>query len=120
MGSEHITKKIVVVTRNERALTLKENLKKIGITAMTIADITTWTLSKKIMLQRRGIPVTYDLTHRAKIEIIVTNDLLDRAVDTIIQSTKTGKAGDGILYVTNVEDLINISTSQKGENAFGG
>jgi nitrogen regulatory protein PII len=74
MWSERIMKKITAYVRSERALGLKEELRKIGIRAMTIGDITTWTSSKIISVKRRGIPILYDLVHMAKIECYIVGD----------------------------------------------
>ncbi len=110
-------KKLVAYIRTERALILKEALRKMGISAMTIADITAWTSYRKISLQRRGIPVSYDLVHMAKIEIFITDDLLDRILNVIIEYTRTGEHGDGVITVSNLDQVINISTLGKNENA---
>lgn len=118
MGSECITKKVVAIIRTERALVLKEQLSKIGISAMIIGDITAWAGQRKIALQRRGIPVSYDLIHRAKVEIFISDDQLDQVLKTIIEMTRTGEPGDGIITVSNLEQIINIFTLQQGENAL--
>lgn len=117
MGSERITKKVVAMIRTERAQVLKDQLRKIGILAMTIADITAWTLGRKITLQRRGIPVSYDLVHKAKIEIYITDDLLDQVLKTITDYSRTGEVGDGVIIVSNLEQVINITTLRKNEDA---
>lgn len=117
MGSERITKKVVAIIRTERAQVLKDQLRKIGILAMTIADITAWTLGRKITLQRRGIPVSYDLVHMAKIEAYIPDDQLDQVVNVITNCTRTGELGDGIIIVSNLEQVINISTLRKNEDA---
>jgi nitrogen regulatory protein P-II 1 len=87
---------------------------------MTIGDITAWAGQRKITLQRRGIPISYDLIHRAKVEIDITDDQLERVVNTIIDTTRTGQPEDGRITVLNLEQVINISTLQKGENALEG
>ena len=119
MGSECITKKVVAIIRTERAQVLKEQLSKIGISAMTIGDITAWAGLRKIALERRGIPVSYDLIHRAKIEIFIRDDQLDQVVKAITD-TRTGQPGDGIITVSNLEQVINISNLQKNEDALHG
>ena len=69
-------------------------------------------------VQRRGIPVSYDLIHRAKVEIFISDDLLNQVVKAITEITRTGEPGDGIIAVSNLEQIINISTLQEGENAL--
>lgn len=111
-------KKVVAYIRSERALVLKEELRKIGITAMTIADITAWTSSSKVTLQRRGVPISYDLVHRAKIEAIISEDLLARVLKVITDYTRTGEPGDGVITVSNLDQVINISTLRNDEEAL--
>lgn len=118
MGGERIMKKVVAMIRTERVLALKEQLSKIGISAMTIAEITAWAGQGKIALQRRGLPISYDLIHRAKIEIFIPDDQLDQVLKTIIETTRSGKPEDGIVTVSNLEQIINIFTLQEGENAL--
>ncbi len=110
-------KKIVAYIKSQKALILKEQFNKIGIRAMTIADITAWTSYKKVTLQRRGIPVSYDLVHMAKIEVYIPDDLVDKVVDLITNYCKTGELGDGIITVSNLDQVINISTQKKNEDA---
>jgi nitrogen regulatory protein PII len=83
MGGERIMKKVVAMIRTERVVALKEHLSKIGITVITIADITAWAIPTKIALQRREIPLSYDLIHRAKVEIFISEDLLNQVVKAI-------------------------------------
>lgn len=118
MGGERIMKKVVAMIRTERVLALKEQLSKIGISAMTIAEITAWAGQGKITLQRRGLPISYDLIHRAKIEIFIPDDQLDQVLKTIIEITRSGNPEDGIVTVSNLEQIINIFTLQEGENAL--
>lgn len=115
---ERIMKKVVAMIRSERAVVLKEHLSKIGITVITIADITAWAGPTKFALERRGIPVSYNLIHRAKVEIFISDDLLNQVVKAIMEITRTGEPGDGIIAVSNLEQIINISTLQEGENAL--
>jgi nitrogen regulatory protein PII len=119
MGSEHIMKKVVAIIRTERVLVLKERLREIGVTAMTIGDITAWTLHRKITLQRRGIPVSYDLVHMAKMELYIPDDQLDRVLSTITDNARTGHPGDGLIEVSDLEQIINIFTQNKQEDALG-
>lgn len=110
-------KKIVSYIRTERAPVIKGELGKIGILAMTIADITAWTSHKKVAVQRRGIPVSYDLVHMAKIEVFISDHHLDKVIKVITDYSKTGERGDGIITVSNLEEVINISTLLKDEDA---
>ena len=111
-------KMVVAIIRSERARILKQRLGEIGITAMTIADITAWSQHRKITLQRRGIPVSYDLVHMAKMELFVPDDQLDQVISTIKDNVRTGQPGDGVIAVSDLEQLINISTLKEQEDAL--
>jgi hypothetical protein len=65
---------------------------------MTIGDITAWAGQKKFALQRRGIPVSYSLIHRVKMEIFIRDDQVDQVIKAIID-TRTWKQGDGMITV---------------------
>ncbi|HEY7569790.1 MAG TPA: P-II family nitrogen regulator [Nitrososphaeraceae archaeon] len=110
-------KKVTAYIRSQKALKLKEQLNKAGIVAMTIADITAWTSYRKVTLQRRGIPVTYDLVHMAKIEVYIPDDMVDQVLKVITDNTRTGELGDGIITVSNLDQVINITTLMKNEDA---
>jgi len=110
-------KKITAYIRSQRALVLKEQLREIGIRAITIADITAWTSYRKVTVQRRGIPVSYDLVHMAKIEAYIPENQVEQVIKVIIDNTKTGELGDGIITVSNLDQIINISTLRKNEDA---
>lgn len=110
-------KKITSYIRSEGALVLKEQLREIGIRAITIADVTAWTSSRKVTAQRRGIPISYDLVHMTKIEALIPDDQIDQVLNLIIDNTRTGELGDGIITVSNIEEVIDISTLRKNEEA---
>jgi nitrogen regulatory protein P-II 1 len=109
-------KGVVAIIRTERILFLKEQLSQIGIFAMTIGDITACA-EKKFALLRRGIPVSYSLIHRVKIEIFIRDDQVDQVIKAIID-TRTGKQEDGMITLSSLEQIINFSNLQKNEDAL--
>ena len=111
-------KMVIAIIRSDRARILKERLGEIGISAMTIADITAWSQYRKIKLQRRGIPVSYDLRHMAKMELFIPDDQLDRVISTITENVRTGQPGDGLIAVSDLEHVISISTLKEQEDAL--
>lgn len=111
-------KKVVAIIRTDRVVLLKKRLHEIGIMAMAIGDITAWTLYRKTTLQRRGIPVPYDLVHMAKLELYIPDDQLDQVLSTITDNAHTGYPGDGVIAVSDLEQIINISTLKKQEDAL--
>lgn len=85
---------------------------------MTISTVSGWSKQRELHLQWRGQPVAYDLLPRVKFEIVIPDEHLDRTVQTIIESARTGESGDGIVFVTTIEQAINISTLDKGDAAI--
>jgi hypothetical protein len=69
-------------------------------------------------LQWRGQPVAYDLLPKAKFEIVVPDEKMDKVVQAVIESARTGEHGDGVVFVNTVEQAINISTLDKGDAAI--
>src|SRR5579884_2682370 len=85
---------------------------------MTISTVSGWSKQRELHLQWRGQPVAYDLLPRVKFEIVIPDEHLDRVVQTIIESARTGESGDGVVFVTTIEQAINISTLDKGDSAI--
>jgi nitrogen regulatory protein P-II 1 len=85
---------------------------------MTITSVSGWSKQRELHLQWRGLPVSYDLIPRSKFEIIIPDDQLDFVLKTITENARTGEHGDGLIFVTNVEEAINIATLDRGEKAI--
>lgn len=113
-----ILKKVESIVRSEKLPILKEKLRQIGVGGMTISTVSGWSKQRELHLQWRGQPVAYDLLPRVKFEIVIPDEHLDRTVQTIIESARTGESGDGIVFVTTIEQAINISTLDKGDSAI--
>jgi nitrogen regulatory protein PII len=74
--------------------------------------------TERIALAMERTTVAYDLLPRVKFEIVIPDEHLDRVVQTIIESARTGESGDGVVFVTTIEQAINISTLDKGDSAI--
>ena len=94
---------------------VKERLRQLGIGGMTISTVSGWSKQRELHLQWRGQPVAYDLLPKAKFEIIVTDDRMDSVIQAITESARTGEHGDGVIFVSTIEQAINITTLDKGE-----
>ena len=110
-------KKIDAIVRSERASLIKQRLKGIGIAGMTISNVSGWSKQRELHLQWRGQKVEHDLLPKIKFEILVTESQIDCAIQTIIESARTGEHGDGIVFVSSVEKVINITTMDEDEKA---
>ncbi len=108
-------KKIDAIIRSERMPLVKERLRQLGIGGMTISTVSGWSKQRELHLQWRGQPVAYDLLPKAKFEVIVPDDRMDSVVQAITESARTGEHGDGVIFVSTIEQAINITTLDKGE-----
>jgi nitrogen regulatory protein P-II 1 len=111
-------KRVEAIVRVERLPIVKEHLREIGIGGMTITSVSGWSKQRELHLQWRGLPVSYDLIPRSKFEIIIPDDQLDFVLKTITENARTGEHGDGLIFVSNVEEAINIATLDRGEKAI--
>lgn len=87
---------------------LKERLRDLGVTGMTITTVSGWSKQRELHLQWRGMRVSYDLIPRAKFEIIAPDSQLDDIIQAIIGTARTGQPGDGIILISTIEQAINI------------
>ncbi len=108
-------KKIDAIIRSERMPLVKERLRQLGIGGMTISTVSGWSKQRELHLQWRGQPVAYDLLPKAKFELIVPDDRVDSVIQAITESARTGEHGDGVIFVSTIEQAINITTLDKGE-----
>ena len=96
---------------------MKEALAEIGIEGMTVSEVKGFGRQKGHTEIYRGSEYTVDFLPKIKMEIIVSDSKVESAVETIVKSAKTGKIGDGKVFVFPVEQAIRIRTSEKGEAA---
>lgn len=108
-------KRIDAIIRSERMPLVKEHLRQLGIGGMTISTVSGWSKQRELHLQWRGQPVAYDLLPKAKFEVIVPDDRMDSVIQVITESARTGEHGDGVIFVSTIEQAINITTLDKGE-----
>lgn len=113
-----LLKKIEAIIRSEKLPITKERLRQIGVGGMTISTVSGWSKQRELHLQWRGQPVAYDLLPRVKFEIVVPDEQVDKVVQAIIESARTDESGDGVVFVTTIEQAINISTLDKGDAAI--
>ena len=97
---------------------VRQSLDLIGITGMTITEVKGFGRQKGHTELYRGAEYVIDFLPKIKLEIAVSIDQLDEAIDAITKSASTGKIGDGKIFVTNIEEAIRIRTGEKGNNAI--
>jgi nitrogen regulatory protein PII len=110
-------KKIEAIVKPFKLDEVKEALGEIGQSGMTVTEVKGFGRQKGHTEIYRGSEYTVDFLPKVKIELVVDDKHLDEAVAAIVRAAKTGKIGDGKVFVMNVEDAIRIRTDEKGEKA---
>jgi len=103
-------KMVVAVIRPEKLEDVKRALENKGFVAMTVMEVKGRGEQKGITLQFRGRPMEIDLLQKTKIEIVVKDEDVDTVVKTIVESARTGRYGDGRIFVLPVEKSVRIRT----------
>ncbi|HET6407603.1 MAG TPA: P-II family nitrogen regulator [Chthoniobacteraceae bacterium] len=110
-------KKIEAIIKPFKMEDVKEALTEIGVEGMTVSEVKGFGRQKGHTEIYRGSEYTVDFLPKVKFEIVISDDRVQRAVDAIVQSAKTGKIGDGKVFVLPIEDVIRIRTEERGESA---
>ena len=97
---------------------VREALSDVGVTGLTITDVKGFGRQKGHTELYRGSEYVVDFLPKVKIEVAVPDDLLDQALEAITKAARTGKIGDGKVFVTSLEQVIRIRTGETGENAI--
>ena len=97
---------------------VKEALAEIGIEGMTVTEVKGFGRQKGHTEIYRGSEYTVDFLPKVKIEIAVAGDVAEKAVETIVNAAKTGKIGDGKIFVLPIEEAVRIRTDERGDGAI--
>ena len=111
-------KKIEAIIKPFKLEEVKENLGLIGIHGMTVTEVKGFGRQKGHTELYRGAEYIVDFLPKVKIEIVVNDNDLDKAVETIQNAAKTGRIGDGKIFVTDLEQVVRIRTGENGEKAL--
>jgi nitrogen regulatory protein PII len=114
---KYTMKKIEAIIKPFKLEEVKDALHEIGVQGMTVIEAKGFGRQKGHTEIYRGSEYTVDFLPKLKIELVVTDDQLDAAVAAIVKGAKTGKIGDGKIFVFNAEQAIRIRTEEKGEEA---
>jgi len=110
-------KKIEAIIKPFKTEAVKDALAAVGIEGMTLSEVRGFGRQKGHSEIYRGSEYTVDFLPKVKFEIVVDDDRAQRVVEAILQSAKTGKIGDGKVFVTEVEEAIRIRTDERGGEA---
>lgn len=111
-------KKIEAIIKPFKLDDVREALTEIGINGMTVTEVKGFGRQKGHTELYRGAEYMIDFLPKVKIEIVVTDDIADRCIDTIIETAHSGKIGDGKIFVYDVERTIRIRTGEEDEAAI--
>jgi nitrogen regulatory protein P-II 1 len=111
-------KKVEAIIKPFKLDEVKEALNEVGIQGITVSEVKGFGRQKGHTELYRGAEYVVDFIPKIKMEIIVNDEIVGKVVETIEQAAKTGRIGDGKIFVTSVEDVIRIRTGERGEDAI--
>jgi len=119
-GDEEVNfmKKIEAIIKPFKLDDVKESLKEVGVQGLTVTEIKGFGRQKGHTELYRGAEYVVDFLPKIKLEIIVSDDMVTRVVDAIMDSARTGKIGDGKIFILPMEEVIRIRTGERGEDAL--
>ena len=110
-------KQITAVIKPIKLDEVREALASVGVTGLTVTEVKGFGRQKGHTELYRGAEYVVDFLPKVKVEAVVTEEVLDSAVDAIIKAARTGKIGDGKIFVRSVEQVIRIRTGETGADA---
>ncbi|RTR34618.1 P-II family nitrogen regulator [Shewanella atlantica] len=110
-------KKVEAIIKPFKLDDVREALAEIGITGMTVSEVKGFGRQKGHTELYRGAEYMVDFLPKVKIELVIQDELLEQALEVIVDTARTGKIGDGKIFVTEVERVIRIRTGEENEEA---
>lgn len=111
-------KKIEAIIKPFKLDEVKDALNAIGILGMTVTEVKGFGRQKGHVEVYRGTEYEVNFVPKIKIEVVVPDIIVDKALSTIMEKAKTGKIGDGKMFIFSLEDVIRIRTGERGEAAI--
>ncbi len=97
---------------------VKTSLEEAGVLGMTVSEIQGYGRQKGHTEVYRGAEYSVDFVPKVRIEVVVDDSIADKVVDSIVRSARTGKIGDGKVWVTSVETIVRVRTGERGSDAL--
>lgn len=110
-------KKIEAIIKPFKLEEVKDALNEVGVEGMTVSEVKGFGRQKGHTEIYRGSEYTVDFLPKIKLEIVVPDNIAETAVSAIVKAAKTGKIGDGKVFISPVEEAVRIRTEEKGEEA---
>ena len=111
-------KLVTAIVKPFRLDDVRNALAEVGIQGMTVSEVKGFGRQRGHTELYRGAEYVVDFLPKAKIEVAVADDLADRVVEAIVEAAKTGKVGDGKIFVTSLEHIVRIRTGETGDGAL--
>ncbi len=110
-------KKLEAIIKPFKLEEVKDALSQLGVEGMTVSEVKGFGRQKGHTEIYRGSEYTVDFLPKIKIEVVITDALVEKSVDAIVKAARTGKIGDGKVFVSAIDDAIRIRTEERGEHA---
>jgi nitrogen regulatory protein P-II 1 len=111
-------KKIEAIIREEALDTVKDALRAVGIVGMNVVEVRGHGRQGGINLSWRGTAYQMDMIPKIMISVILSERNVEKTVETIVAAARTGKEGDGIIFIYPVDDVVRIRTGERGGEAI--
>ena len=111
-------KKIEAIIRHYKLEDVKNALTAAGVQAMTVTEVRGFGRQRGHKETYRGAEYTVDFVPKVKVELVIGDDLADKAVQAITDSARTGKVGDGKIFVSQLKEIVRIRTGETGAEAM--
>ncbi|MDH3417776.1 MAG: P-II family nitrogen regulator [Gammaproteobacteria bacterium] len=111
-------KLVTAIVKPFRLDDVRNALSEVGIQGMTVSEVKGFGRQRGHTELYRGAEYVVDFLPKAKIEVAVSDDMVDRSVEAIVESARTGKVGDGKIFITNIEQAWRIRTGESGNGAL--
>jgi nitrogen regulatory protein P-II 2 len=111
-------KLVTAIVKPFRLDDVRNALSEVGVQGMTVSEVKGFGRQRGHTELYRGAEYVVDFLPKAKIEVAVSDDVVERVVETIVEAAKTGKVGDGKIFVTNLDQVWRIRTGETGDSAL--
>ena len=111
-------KKVEAIIKPFKLDEVKEALHEVGLQGITVVEAKGFGRQKGHTELYRGAEYVVDFLPKVKIEVVCDDNVVERAVEAIVNAARTGRIGDGKIFVTNVEEVVRIRTGERGEDAI--
>jgi nitrogen regulatory protein P-II 1 len=111
-------KKIEAIIKPFKLDEVKEALQEVGVDGITVSEVKGFGRQKGHSELHRGPEYVVDFIAKAKIEVVCEDSMVERAVEAITSAARTGRIGDGKIFIYNIEEIIRIRTNEKAEAAL--